>query len=316
MPIFDLANFAELIDYNFNEIKDEIYQSYPREYPSYMKVEQMDRAFDKENYLSGLTVPQKNKDAQPIPFDDPVLGFTSVFVPTNYRLGYQIDRTSVEDEKWGLLADRPRTMLRGATVIQDTVAADLFNNGFTAQSYDLGPTGNIQPLFSATIPREDGEATWSNLINQTLPITVETVFMAINNLLMLLDDSRGLPITYNGTFYIYVPLTSSTKYQQAVEVINSVMNPNTADNRINAATTAFSIQAVPLRYLTNPDAWFVGWAPSSPNYGLVFKERVAPDISALQPFGNNIDVWYSRLRMRFTAGYTNRRGIAAVYAAS
>lgn len=316
MPTFDLANFAELIDYNFNEIKDEIYESFPREYQSYMRVEQMDRAFDKENYLSGLTVPQKNKDAQPIPFDDPVLGFPSTFVPVNYRLGYQIDRTSVEDERWGLLADRPRTMLRGATVIQDTVASDLFNNGFTAQSYDLGPTGNIQPLFSTAVPREDGLATWSNLLNQTLPITVETVFLVINNYLKLLTDMRGLPITYNGTFFIYVPEVSSTLYQQAIEVKNSTMNPNTADHRINAATTAFRIEVVPLRYLTNPEAWFVGWAPSSLNYGLVFKERVAPDISALAPFGSNIDVWYSRLRMRFTAGYTNRRGIAAVYAAS
>lgn len=308
MVIFDLANLAYLIDYNFSQIKDEIYAMYPVEYTKYMKFETMTRPFEKRSYISGLGFPVKNRDAEPIPFDAPVPGYQSEFVPVNYRLGYQIDRTSIEDEKWNLLADRPRTMVRGSNVIRDMVAADILNNGFTSQAYDFGGT----PLFSESQVREDGQATWSNLINEDQPITVETVFEAISSLLVLMEDSRGMPINFTGTVNIYVPMSSARLWQQAVEVANSIMNPNTADNKINALKQQFPIQVIPLRYLTDPDKWFIGWDPSMPNYGLVFMERSALDISPLKPFGQNEDVWYSRSRQRFTAGYDNKRGIAAV----
>jgi hypothetical protein len=107
-------------------------------------------------------------------------------------------------------------------------------------------------------------------------------------------------------------MINSELWEQAIEVQKSTMNPNTADNRINAATDNWKIEIHPLRYLTNPDVWYVTWDTSAPNYGLVLMERVAPDISSLEPFGNNRDAYYSRLRQRFTAGYENKRGVSAV----
>lgn len=306
-----LESYAELFDYNFSQIKDELYAMYPKEHPLFMRVETSTRPFEKRSYIGGLGLPQRNRDLQPIPFAEPPKGYPSLFVPVNYRLGYQIERTAVEDELWNLLANRPKSMLQGSIVIQDMVAADILNNGLTSQSYDLGGT----PLFSTTHAREDGAATWANLINDSQPITVETVFNAVANLLSLMEDSRGLPIAYNGTVHIYVPMISSTLWEQAIEVQKSTMNPNTADNRINAVVNQWNIQVHPLRYLTNPDVWFIGWDPSAPNYGLVLINRVAPEISPLKPFGDNEDAYYSRLRMRFTAGYENKRGIAAVGAA-
>ena len=311
MPVV-LESYAQLIDHNFSQIKDELYAQYPKEFTTFMREETSTRAFEKRGYMGGLGVPQRNRDLQPIPFAEAPMGFASTFVPVNYRLGYQIERTAVEDELWSLLASRPKTMLYGSVVIQDMVGADILNNGLSYQAaYDLGGTA----LFSTANLREDGKATWANLINDTQPITVETVFNATTNLLSLMEDSRGLPISYNGTIHIYVPLINSELFQQAVEVKHSTMNPNTADNRINALSQQFTIEIHPLRYLTNPDVWFIGWSPSAPNYGLVLINRVTPEISSLKPFGDNEDAWYSRLRMRFTAGYENKRGIAAIGAA-
>lgn len=303
-----MESYAELFDYNFSQFREEMYAQYPAEHNKFMRVENTTRPFEKRSYLGGLGLPQKNRDLQPIPFAEPPKGPTSYFVPVTYRLGYQIDRQSVEDELWGLLANRPKSMLYGSIVIKDLVAADILNNGLVLQSYDLGGTS----LFSTANVREDGQATWSNYINEVQPITTETVFNAIASLLTLLTDSRGLAIGFMGTVYIYVPMINADLWEQAVEVANSTMNPNTADNRINAATKQFRIEVVPLRYLTNPNVWFIGWSPDTPNYGLVLFNRVEPQISPLKPFGDNEDAWYSRLRMRFTAGYENKRGIAAI----
>lgn len=304
----DLASYAEMIDYNFSQYKDEMYAMYPTDYDKYMRVESMTRAFEKRGYLGGLGLPQRNIDSQAIPFVDPPKGPTSTFIPVNYRLGYQIDRTSVEDEQWGLLANRPKSMLHGSVVIKDLVGADILNNSLVLQSYDLAGVS----LLSTAIPREDGATTYANLIAEIQPITTETVFNAVASLLALMEDSKGLPIGYNGTYYIYVPMINSDLWEQAVAVVNSVMNPNTSDNRINSATKQFNLVAVPLRYATNEDLWFVGWDPNTPNYGLVLLNRVEPQISQLKPFGDNEDIYYSRLRMRFTAGYENHRGIAGV----
>lgn len=306
--------YVEHFDRNFSEIKEEMYEQFPKQYPYFMKVEETTRAFVKRSYLGGLGMPLPNRDLENIPFQEPPKGPIAFFTPTNYRLGYQIEKQMIEQEEYGLLANRPRTMLYGAVVLMEQAAANILNNGFTVQPYDFKVTGdpNNQPLFSINHLREDSMATWANLINQNLPITVETVFTAIANLLYNMNDSRGLPIAYNGTIYIYVPTIAPTLWQQAVEVVNAVMNPNTADNRPNAVTKQFNIEVVPLRYLTNVDHWFLSWSPNSPNYGLTLLVNIYPDITPLAQFGNNPDAWFSRLRTRFVAGYDNKRGIAAV----
>lgn len=307
MPVV-LEEYAELIDYNFGLIKEELYQQYPSNHQEFMRVETMDRAFIKRDYLSGLGIPQKNRDTQNLPWDQPVKGYPSTFVPTTYRLGYQIDRESVEDEQWGLLASRPKSMVYGSIVIKDMVATDILNNGLVLQSYDLGGTS----LFSTANVREDGGGTWANLISEIQPITTETVFNAIVSLLTLLTDSRGLAINFGTAVNIYVPMINPELWEQAIAVTKSMMNPGTTDNRINSVMEQFQIKIVPLRYATDANLWFIGWAPNMSNYGLVLFNRVEPTISPLKPFGDNEDVFWSRLRMRFTAGYENKRGLAAV----
>lgn len=319
LPLFILGGlvvaeaYVEHFDRNFNEIKDEIYDQFPKQYTSFMRVEDTTKAFLKKSYMGGLGMPIPNRDGEPIPFQEPVKGPVSYFSPVNYRLGYQIEKQIIEQEEWGLLASRPRTMLYGSVVLMDMAGANLFNNGFTVQSYDFKVVGDIdQPLFSINHLREDSNATWANLINMNLPITVESLFQAIVSLLYNMNDSRGLPISYSGDIYLYVPTMNPILWQQAIEVTASVMNPNTADNKTNAVMKQFKIHVVPLRFLTNPDHWFIGWSPNSPNYGLTMVVNIYPDVTPLAQFGNNPDVWFSRLRQRFVAGYDNKRGIAAI----
>lgn len=302
-----MEEVAQHFDYNFSQIKDELYTLYPKEFPYYMREESSSRPFEKRSYLSGLGLPIRNRDTQPLPMSDPFQGYPSVFVPVQYRLGYAIDRQTIEDELWKLLADRPKSMVRGSIVIKDIVACDILNNGTTAQTYS--PDGKA--LFATDHPRENGSGTWSNIIASSIPITTESVFNAITNLLLLLTDSQNMPIAYNGRIMIYTPMINPTLTEQAWSVVNSQMNPDTTDNRNNAAK-AFNLGHQALRYLTNPDFWYVGWAPESPGYGLTLINRVSPEISPLAMYGDNRDVFYARLRMRFTAGYETPRGIGAV----
>lgn len=303
--------FAEHFDRNFNSIREEMYSQFPKEYPQFMRVENTDKAFIKRSTIGGLGMPRPNRDMEPIPFVVPPKGPISLFTPTNYRVGYQIEKQTVEQEEWGLLANRPRSMLYGASVLMDITGANILNNGFTNQPYDFDPSGTPKPLFATNHTREDGLSTWSNLINANLPITVETVFQAIVNLFNM-EDMVGLPIAYNGTFNLLVPTNNPVLWQQAIEVANSTMNPGTSDNKINAATKQFKLNVVPLRFATNPDHWFVTWDVSSPGYGLVMFINISPEVSPLERFGNNPDCWFSRLRTRFVAGYEGKRGVSAV----
>ncbi len=302
-----MEEIAEHFDYNFSLIKDELYNIHPKEFPAFMREESSTRPFEKRSYIGGLGLPIKNRDTQPIPLSTPPKGYASVFVPVQYRLGYVIDQQSIEDELWKLLADRPKSMIRGAVVIKDMVAADILNNGTTAQPYDI----DGGPLFATNHPRENGSGNWSNLIGTSIPITTESVFNAVTNLLLLLTDTQNMPIAYNGQINIYTPMVNPTLCEQAWSVCNSQMNPDTTDNRNNAAK-AFNLQHKSLRYLTNPDFWYVGWEPSSPGYGLTLIDRVAPSIEPLTKFGDNPHVYYSVMRMRFSAGYETARGVGAI----
>lgn len=302
-----MEEIAEQLDYNFSQMRDEMFELHPKEYPRYMREESSTRPFEKRSYIGGLGLPFRNRDTQPLPISTPPKGFASVFVPVQYRLGYIIDKQTIEDELWKLLADRPKSMIRGAVVIKDMIASDVLNNGTTSQPYDI----DGQPLFSEDHPRENGSGLWSNTLTSAVPITTESVFNAITQLLLLLTDTNNMPIAYNGAINIYVPMVNPAMMEAAWSVVNSQMNPDTTDNR-NNAIKVFNLNYVPLRYLTNPDFWFIGWAPSAPGYGLTLIDRVAPEISPLQKFGDNEDVFYSRLRMRFSVGYETPRGIGAV----
>lgn len=303
-----VEKYVEHFDRNFDIIKDEAYMMTEKEWPSFMKTENTTRPFVKKSYFGGMGLPIPNRDLQRLPLDEPPQGPIAFYAPVTYRLGYQIERQAVEDEMWGLLANRPMKMLRGSQLIMDMAAANILNNGVVLQSYDFGGLS----LFSTAHVREDGAATWSNRIASNLPITVETVVQAIVDLLYNLKDSRGFPIAYSGVINLYVPSISSTLWRQAIEVVNSLMNPNTTDNKTNALLKMFQIKVQPLRFLTSPDAWFIGWQPSSSDYGLTMIVRTNPDITPLKPFNDNPDAWFSRLRQRFVAGYENKRGIARI----
>lgn len=303
-----VERYVEHFDKNFDEIKDEAFAMVEKDYQKFMKVENTNRAFVKKSYMGSLGMPIQNRDLQRLPLDEPPQGPTAYYQPQTYRLGYQIERAAVEDELWGLLANRPMSMLRGSQIIMDMSAANILNNGVTLQGYDFGGL----PLFATNHVREDGAATWSNRYSTDLPITVETVFQMIVDLLYNLKDSRGFPIANSGVINIYVPSISSSLWRQAIEVQKSVNNPGTSDNKINALLQQFSINVVPLRFLTAPNAWFIGWQPGTANYGLTMMIRTNPDITPMKPFNDNPDAWFSRLRQRFVPGYENKRGIARI----
>lgn len=303
-----VEKYLEHFDRNFDQMMEEMYDKVPKDYPKFMKEEQTQRAFVKKSYMSGMGMPSQNRDSQRLPLDEPFQGPIAFYQPVTYRLGYQIERQAIEDELWGMLANRPANMLYGSQIVMDMSATDILNNGTVLQTYDFGGL----PLFSTAHVREDGAATWANRISSNQPITVETLFQAIVDLLVNLKDSRGFPIGYAGTINVYVPMISPTLWRQAVEVANSLNNPNTSDNRVNAVMKQFNFDVIPLRFLTNSDAWFIGWLPSAPNYGLTMVVRSAVDITPLKQFGDNPDAWYSRLRQRFVAGYENKRGIARI----
>ncbi len=300
--------FVEQFDRDFDEVKDLAYANVPKEYTLFAREEGVTGAYIRRTALSGLGTPSANRDYDNLPLDAPVKGPVFSFQPQTYRLGYVIDRQSIEDEQYGHLADRPATMLTGSVLVRDLFAADLLNSGTTAQSWDS--TGKA--LFATDHAREDGFATWSNRNSTDLPITVETVMQAIIDYLYNLKDMRGNIINYQGSFNIYVPSTNATLYRQAIEVVNSMMNPGTTDNKINAVTNRFKLNVVALRYLTNSNVWFIGWEPTAQHYGIVMFNRSEPEISPLEPLGNNRDAWQSRMRMRFTGGYDQKRGIARI----
>lgn len=303
-----VERYVEHFDRNFDEIKDEAFEMVDKDWPNFMKLENTTRAFIKKSYMGGLGMPIPNRDLQRLPLDEPPPGPIAYYSPVTYRLGYQIERQAVEDELWGLLANRPMNMLKGSQLVMDMAASNILNNGATLQTYDFGGTA----LFSTVHVREDGAATWSNRIATDLPITVETVFQAIVDLLYNLKDSRGFPIAYRGVINLLVPSISPALWRQAVEVMNSINNPNTADNRINALKQVFTVRVIPLRFITSPTAWFIAWQPSAMNYGLTMIVRTNPDITPLKPFNDNPDAWFSRLRQRFVPGYENKRGIARI----
>ncbi len=300
--------FIEQFDASFTSRREDIYATIPKQYPMIAREETMAGAFVKTTSLSQLGMPVKATDGDEVTLDKPVKGLPAAFIPETYKLGYSISRDTIEDGQTSTLQTRPITMMTGAVLVRDLAVANILNNGTTLQSYDLGG----KALFAVDHAREDGLASYSNRIVTQLPLTVSTVFQAIMDMLYNLRDERGNLIAYTGKINIVVPGISATLVQAAIEVVKSMMNPHTSDNAVNAVTSMFQLEHVICRYTTDPNAWYVSWTPSAQGYGIVLYNRQEPEISPLEPYKGNRDVWASRLRMRFVAGYDAKRGIARI----
>ena len=273
------AAFAELIWPGIVDIFGQTYQDHPPLYPSMFDVKTSDKAFEKVQGLTDYgTAAVKDQGAQ-LAFDDPIQGFQKEYVNVTYAKGATITLEMMQDEQYNVFNDIPRGLARAMRKTEETVGANIYNNGFSTETAADGLSA-----FNSAHLNVDG-TTFSNVPTVAADLTQTSLEQAVVDISDYVDD-RGLPILVQGKILI-VP----TALQHiAKKILGTNFAVGTADNDIN--TVAGTMELVVNPYLTDTDAWFI---KTDADNGFTWMDRMKAEIDRENEF-NTKNLQFSVIR--------------------
>jgi hypothetical protein len=160
----------------------------------------------------------------------------------------RITEECIEDDQYRIMSDGARELGVSARETRHINVAEIFNTGFVTTYHTAGDAAAI---FSASHIRLDGVA-WSNVATASALgySTLQNAILAFESQV----DHRGKKIMQTPMTLLVPP---ALEYK-ALELLETVGNPENANNTINAVTRARpSIKLVVLPYLTSATAWFL-----------------------------------------------------------
>jgi len=310
-----LEQWADTLNRNISDYFRYIYDKAPEEYSRLLKVEPTSRWFDQYAGAQGIAKPVANRDLEPIPQRSPVKSNTSKIIQTSYRSGMTIERLMIEapDANNTAPLDNMQDFIESEKTLRNQVAADVYNNGFSVQPYDLTEAdGTQRALFSTTHKREDNGATFSNFLNVALPPNLATMYEIIATFKRY-QDNVGNFIGMDTAFTMLIPTLKPDWMKAADQICMSPDNPETADRAVNTLRSKFPISCEPINNFTSSTKWFVRADISKRYFPIRMKVFSEPQLSPLKESGNNPDAYFTRMRSILGVGvFGSARGVFGV----
>lgn len=286
------GNFAELLWPGIQVIWGNNYNQWTPLWSRAFDVRESDKAFEKEQGVTGMPLAAIKDQGSPIPYVDPYQGFQKEYVNVTYALGGSVTREMYEDDQYNYINSIPEMLARSMRQTEETVSFAVLNNGFSSSF--TGADG--QSLFSTTHPLVAG-GTYKNRPTTASDLTQTALEQAQIDSLDLVDD-QGLKINVQNKMLI-VP--TALKFT-AEKILGTEYEVDTANNTINPVRGSLELVVSP--YLTDTDAWFI--KTDVPN-GLRFYNRRAAEIERDNEFSTQ-NLLFITTR-RFSVGWTDPKGI-------
>lgn len=286
----------ELLYPGLAEIWGTKYNQHPKKYDKFFETKTSDRAFEKEQEMSGFSVAGLKDQGDSVPFARLTQGIQKEYVHVTYGLGAIVTREMMEDDQYGFINQIPRLLSEAMVRTEETVATAVLNNAFDTSI--VGADG--QALCSTAHPFTGSSGgTWANTPTVAVDLiqtSLEAAFIDILNL----RDANNQRLSYEPKKLI----VSRGDYFNAQKILKTQKKVGSADNDVNIISE-LGLDLVWTNYLTDQDAWFL--KQGIPN-GLTFYRRRAADMER-----DNDRVGTQNLAIvtstRFSVGFTDPRDI-------
>lgn len=267
-------------------------------YDKIFHVIQSNKAFEEDASYTGIGLLEETPELGAVPYEDADPSWVTTYVHREFKKGRMVSKKMVQDEKWNIIQNLPKTLSIAKLRTFETAAADVLNYGFVAGGGGLAKFDGAdgQALFSTAHTNKKGTITQSNKITSPLSVSaLEAVTTAMQNRL----DSKGQIITFNPDTLIVHP-NNRFKARNILEADGSIGNDF---NDINTMKGALNL--IVWQYLKNPTAWFV---LDSTAHQLNFFKRTDEDVEGpVWDFDNGAAKW--KVETRFSVGYSSWQGI-------
>lgn len=179
-----------------------------------------------------------------IQYDNFDLLYGVTYTPKEYALGMAVERKLVDDEEYGVIANRARLMGISFDRTREVHAASVFNNAFSS-SY-LG--GDSKSLCATDHPYSPNNATTQSN-KGTTALSVDSVIAAETAMMGFVDAKSNPMNIIPDTLVVPVALKNT-----ALTIVGSQARSGTANNDKN---TLDGYNVVVSRYLTDATDWFM-----------------------------------------------------------
>lgn len=238
--------------------------------------------------MDALPVALSN-DAEDIKLDAGGEGFDNTITNFTFKKGISITKELVEEENYGVVAQRITGLVRSAEDTIQAMGAYGFNQAFeTSPAPFLCEDG--LPLISASRPNARAEAgTWSNL-ESTGALTLDAIFQAALNFRTYRDDLGRL-----APMELKMIQIRPEEEKTAWELLESEKRPQDAMNAANWGKGRFTYKVMPR--LTTAAVFYWGAEPSSAENELKWYWVQRPEVEEFKR-ANNPYVVVSSIRYR------------------
>jgi hypothetical protein len=245
------ATAADLLNEQFYKIAFDEFNRHPDEYTHCFNMKTSQKDNEHVSAISGLPIAPTKTEGGDLTYYDPIQLYDGTYTHTTYAMGVRLTWEAMDDDQYAILGERLfRSLGNGFKQRVETVAANIFNNGFDTGAANLGP--DSKPLFSTTHPRNPDDSTnHSNHPAAAIDLTVSSLKAAITTFEKTLDE-RGLNVAIRPRFLLVPPDLDFT----ADEILQSALEPYIAENTKNVLAGR-GLGKVMNHYLTDADAWFL-----------------------------------------------------------
>lgn len=257
------GTFSELLAPGLQKTFNRSYNETPEMWQSLFNLEKSDRQYEDHFSWAGFEPFQSYNELEDIQLRDAKPGYTVRYLHRKWGLGYQLSQELVDDNLYsGVIESFPAHLARAARATKETVAATIFNLGFSATQ----PGGDGKALFATDHPLY-GAASGTN--SNTFATATPLSHTALQNALIQLkrakaDDNIFSPVTPQ---FLIVP---DALGPAAREILGTPTVPYSTDRTINTLSNS-GLTIVEWSYLTSEDSWFLA-APKAQT-GLHYFER-------------------------------------------
>lgn len=293
------GNFPRLLQDGLNKVFGREYDEHPTEWNKIYDSMDSGKNFEVDAQLEGMGLAPEKPEGDEISFDSFRQGFTPKYKHLTYGKGFIVTKEALQDELYGELNKKTRSLAFAMNQTKETVASNILNRGFNS-AFTMVDGDGVE-LFSTVHPLGPSGGTFSNKLAVDADLSeasLEDLLIQIGNAV----DARGLQIALQGIRLI-IPVALQFETQR---ILGSVLQNDTGNNATNSVRDMNSIRDgfTVNHYLTDTDAWFI--KTNSPD-GMKYFTRQAVE------FGQDNAFTSGNARMkadaRYSFGWTDPRGI-------
>lgn len=189
-----------------------------------------------ENYKNSGVIPE-------VDFDQ---GYKATYTHVEYPVDFSIESKTIADADFNSVFRTTDRIGDSAFLFRETKAASVFNNAFSASFTGADGVALCSDAHPAS-PQKTGVTQDNNLALALSKANLRTAREAM----MAFTDDNGNKVAVVPNLLLVPPALED----DAIEIVNSIQDPDTANNTVNPMFGRFRVQ--PWHYLTDSNAWFL-----------------------------------------------------------